>query len=49
MNVKINNVTISGRLTKDIELRYTQSGTATATLSLAFDRSYKDQIRYTFQ
>ena len=37
----INNVTISGRLTRDVELRYTQSGTPVAKLSIAFNRNFK--------
>jgi len=39
---RINSVVLSGRLTRDIELRYTQGGTPVAKLSLAFDRAYKD-------
>jgi len=31
-----------GRLTKDVELRYTQSGTAVASFTLAVDRSRKN-------
>lgn len=38
----MNKVIISGRLTKDIELRYSQSQTAVARFSLALDRG-KDQ------
>jgi len=37
----INNCTLTGRLTKDIELRYTQSGTAVGNFTLAVDRSFK--------
>lgn len=37
----INQVNLSGRLTRDVELRYTPSGTPVASLSLAFNRSYK--------
>lgn len=37
----INNVVISGRLTRDPELRYTQGGTPVAKLSLAFNRNYQ--------
>jgi single-strand DNA-binding protein len=33
---------ISGRLTRDPEVRYTQSGTAVATLGVASSRSYRD-------
>lgn len=38
---RINSVVISGRLTREIELKYTQSGKAVAKLSLAFSKSYK--------
>jgi len=38
----INNVTIVGRLTKDSELKYTNSGTAIAVMSIAVNRSKKD-------
>lgn len=34
----LNNIVLIGRLTKDPELRYTQSGKAVATLRLAVDR-----------
>ncbi len=40
---RINLIVISGRLTRDIDLRYTSGGTAVATLSLAFDRAFKGQ------
>ena len=39
---RINSVIISGRLTRDVELRYTQGGTPVAKVPIAFDRSYKD-------
>lgn len=39
----INNVTITGRLTKDVELRYTQSGTAVASFTLAVNRQFKKE------
>jgi len=39
---RLNEVTIAGRLTKDVELRYTPSGTATATVTIANDRSWRD-------
>ena len=39
----INNVSLTGRLTKDIDLRYTQSGVAVANFTLAVNRNYKDQ------
>ena len=40
---RVNNVIISGRLTRDVELRYTPSGTPTANIGIANDRSYKDK------
>ena len=36
----LNHITIMGRLTKDVELRRTQSGTACANFTLAVDRDY---------
>lgn len=39
----LNRVMIIGRLGKDVELRYTQSGSAIANFSVATDESYKDQ------
>ena len=39
---RINSVVLSARLTRDVELRYTQGGTPVAKLSLAFDRAFKD-------
>ena len=39
----INNVTLVGRLTKDPELRYTQSGVPTATFTLAVNRTFKQE------
>ncbi|GAK30932.1 single-stranded DNA-binding protein [Weissella oryzae SG25] len=36
----INRVVLTGRLTRDVELRYTQSGAAVASFTLAVDRSY---------
>lgn len=39
----MNNVTLIGRLTKDAELRYTQSGTATCRFTLAVDRFVKNE------
>lgn len=38
----INNVVLTGRLTKDVELKYTQSGTAVGTFTLAVDRQFKN-------
>ena len=39
----MNNVSILGRLTKDVELRYSQSGTAVANFTLAVNRQFKNQ------
>lgn len=36
----INNVTLVGRLTKDPDLRYTSSGSAVATFTLAVNRNF---------
>lgn len=38
----INNVTLTGRLTKAINLKYTQSGKAIGSFTLAVNRNYKD-------
>jgi len=38
---RVNNIVLSGRITRDVELRYIPSGTAVAKLSLAFDRSFQ--------
>lgn len=40
----LNSVVIMGRLTRDPELRRTQSGTAVTSFSLAVDRDFKPQI-----
>ena len=39
----LNKIFIMGRLTRDPELRHTQSGTAVASFSLAVDRDFKDK------
>lgn len=39
----INNVVLVGRLTKDPDLRYTASGSAVATFSLAVNRNFTNQ------
>ena len=44
----INKVIIGGRLTKDVELRYTNGGTAVADCSIANNRTYKDQEEVSF-
>jgi single-strand DNA-binding protein len=36
----LNHITLMGRLTRDPDLRYTQSGTAVASFSLAVDRDF---------
>jgi len=41
--VSVNKVLLSGRLTRDPELRYTPSGVGVTTFSLALNRRYKDQ------
>lgn len=37
----LNSVSLTGRLTKDIELRYTQSGKAVGSFSIAVDRQFR--------
>ena len=39
----LNKIIIMGRLTRDPELRHTQSGTAVASFSLAVNRDFKDK------
>ena len=39
----INNVCLVGRLTRPVDLRYTQNGTAFGSFSLAIDRNYKKE------
>lgn len=39
----LNKVFIMGRLTRDVDLRHTQSGTAVASFSLAVERDFKDK------
>lgn len=39
----INNVVLVGRLTKDVDLRYTSSGAAVATFTLAVNRNFTNQ------
>lgn len=38
----MNNVNLQGRITRDIELKYTGSGTAVASFSIAVDRPFKN-------
>lgn len=40
---RINNITISGRLTRDVEVRYSNQSMMIAKLSIAFDRVTKDE------
>lgn len=39
----INNVSLTGRLTRDAELKYTQGGTAVAQFTLAVSRKFTNQ------
>ena len=39
----LNHITIMGRLTRDPELRYTQSQTPVASFTLAVDRDYSSR------
>lgn len=39
----LNHIVIMGRLTRDPELRYTQSGTPVASFTLAVDRDFKNK------
>lgn len=39
----LNRVVLIGRLTKDVELRYTQSGKAVANFTLAVNRKYQKE------
>ncbi|WCZ20006.1 single-stranded DNA-binding protein [Lacticaseibacillus paracasei] len=39
----LNSVSLTGRLTRDVDLRYTQSGTAVASFTLAVDRKFKSK------
>lgn len=43
MAATLNKVMLIGRLGRDPELRYTQNGTAVATLNMATDESYTDR------
>jgi len=40
---RLNKVIISGRITHDIELKYTPKGTPVVRFALASDRAYKDE------
>lgn len=39
----LNNISLVGRLTKDVDLRYTQSNVAVATYTLAVNRTFKNE------
>lgn len=41
--MSVNNVVLVGRLTKDVELKYTQSGMAVAKFILAVNRQFKKE------
>ena len=43
----LNQVTLVGRLTKDIELKYTNSGTAVTRFTLAVNRNYGNRVYVT--
>jgi single-strand DNA-binding protein len=44
MSANVNKVLLLGRLGKDPELRYTQSGTATCTFRIATSKRYTDKL-----
>lgn len=44
----LNKTALQGRLTKDVELRHTQSGTAVASFTVAWSEQYKEQERKLF-
>jgi single-strand DNA-binding protein len=39
----LNRIIIMGRLTRDVDIRHTQTGTAVASFALAVDRDFKDK------
>ena len=39
----LNRIILMGRLTRDPELRHTQTGTPVASFSLAVDRDFRDK------
>lgn len=41
--MSLNSVSLTGRLTKELDLRYTSAGTAVASGTLAVDRRFKNQ------
>ena len=46
--MNVNKVFLAGRITREIELRYTPSGTAVAEFGMAINRKFKDQEETTF-
>jgi single-strand DNA-binding protein len=42
----LNQVTLIGRLTKDVDVRYTTQGTAIGRMSIACNRMKKDEVDY---
>ena len=40
--MSLNSVSLTGRLTKSVDLRYTSNGTAVGTFTLAVDRQFKN-------
>jgi single-strand DNA-binding protein len=40
----MNNVSLVGRLTKDVDIRYTQNGNATARFTVAVDRKFTNSV-----
>ena len=46
MQQLLNRVVLIGRLAKDVELRYTNSGTAVCSFTLAVDRQKKDEVDF---
>ena len=44
-SIKVNSVNIFGRLARDVELKYTQSGTAVAKFTTAVDRDNKKKLK----
>ena len=43
MGFRVNNVTIVGNITKDLELRYTPNGVAIASFGLAYNKGIKNK------
>lgn len=42
-NIMMNSASVVGRLTKDVDLKYTPSGTAVANVNVAVNRTYKTE------